>query len=830
MTTIAQQIALDNSLVALEYQHGISKCNMRINPGMKPKEPTYQVVLDALALTTCYHAFLIIANVPVIYMHQFWATVNKHNASYQFKIDNKRFSVNVKVFREILNICPKIPGQVFDELPSEKKLYPLSKNLVILERSSTSPIYDSQDFKSFRIDNKESKKQDMMYYPRFTMVIIHQFLTKDKSISMQNRTFMHTARDDSLLGTMRFISRNEDTQPKKTQKKSDSAISSKETPSNKNPAKAKKDVPITKKPATKPKPTKKKASAKADRGKGDGTDIESGVPHEQQHKISSTDEGTGTKSGVPDVPKYDSESEKESWGDSREEEDDDDDDTEEESDNDGNDDDADNDDNDDNGDNDDNDDDSDHERTEDNADNVKEETKEEIDDAEELYRDVNMNLRKKDVEMTDADQGGADQHNVSQESGFNSFVSSDFTDKLRNFENASPTGNEIASLMDTTVRHEEPRGHTSSHYIIPVMVITEITSSFTTTIPSPPPSFNPLLQQATPTPTPTASEVTTSFPALLDFSSLFRFNDRVTNLERDLSKMKQVDQHAQAISSIPAIVDRYIGNKQEEAIQQAINESYYQRGKLLEVVVLAKSSSQPKSTYAAAASLSDFELTKILMDKMEEHKSYLRAEYKKELYDALVKSYNTNKDLFETYGEVFTLKRSRDDKDKDQDPSTGSDRGTKRRKSKEPSHTVDDSGVQQNQEFDTGNNDEQPDDEAASKVDCNIARAEKPPTSFDELMDTPINFFAFVMNRLNITNLTQELLVRLAFNLLMRYFSFGGHLEELHVTWAHLEKKRTRLQTYTNIAQEFLLRGWRRRHRYNVMTSQQYPRWRHEIP
>ncbi|GJT78057.1 hypothetical protein Tco_1044782 [Tanacetum coccineum] len=32
---------------------------------------------------------------------------------------------------------------------------------------------------------------------------------------------------------------------------------------------------------------------------------------------------------------------------------------------------------------------------------------------------------------------------------------------------------------------------------------------------------------------------------------------------------------------------------------------------------------------------------------------------------------------------------------------------------------------------------------------------------------------------------------------LMRYFSFGRHLEDLHVTWAHLEKKRTRLRTNT---------------------------------
>nr|GEZ26050.1 hypothetical protein [Tanacetum cinerariifolium] len=194
---------------------------------------------------------------------------------------------------------------------------------------------------------------------------------------------------------------------------------------------------------------------------------------------------------------------------------------------------------------------------------------------------------------------------------------------------------------------------------------------------------------------------------------------------------------------------------------------------------------------------------------MEESKSHLRADYKRELCDALVNSYNTNKYLFETYGEVFTLKRSRDKKDKIKTPSLDH---TERRKEgsrvkmlnhlgiqsprKEPSHTVGESGVQQNQEFYTGNNDEQPDDKVASKVDwfkkpkrpstpdpdwnkrqhvdfrpsqtwiSNISRAKNPPTSFDELMDTPIDFSVFVMNQLKITNLTQELLVGPAFNLL----------------------------------------------------------------
>ncbi|GKG53729.1 hypothetical protein Tco_0555129, partial [Tanacetum coccineum] len=53
-------------------------------------------------------------------------------------------------------------------------------------------------------------------------------------------------------------------------------------------------------------------------GSGDGTDLGSGVPDEQQCKKSGIDE-TSTKPGVPDIPIYESESETESWGESVEE-------------------------------------------------------------------------------------------------------------------------------------------------------------------------------------------------------------------------------------------------------------------------------------------------------------------------------------------------------------------------------------------------------------------------------------------------------------------------------------------------------------------------------
>ncbi|GJU88356.1 hypothetical protein Tco_1300779 [Tanacetum coccineum] len=97
-TTAAQQVALDNTLVPLKKRVKIGKCNMRIDLVKTQKQPTYQVVLDSLALTTCYPTFLITVDVQEIYMHQFWFTINKKDStSYRFKIDKKKFTLNMKM-------------------------------------------------------------------------------------------------------------------------------------------------------------------------------------------------------------------------------------------------------------------------------------------------------------------------------------------------------------------------------------------------------------------------------------------------------------------------------------------------------------------------------------------------------------------------------------------------------------------------------------------------------------------------------------------------------------------------------------------------------------
>ncbi|GJX50677.1 hypothetical protein Tco_0277522 [Tanacetum coccineum] len=170
-------------------------------------------------------------------------------------------------------------------------------------------------------------------------------------------------------------------------------------------------------------------------------------------------------------------------------------------------------------------------------------------------------------------------------------------------------------------------------------------------------------------------------------------------------------------SQLPHIPPKEISNFATHVIQSTINES-------LGNVVWAKSSFKPQSTYEAAASLTEFELKKILLDKLEKSKSYRAAEAHKNLYDALVKSYQLDKDLFDSYGKAYSLKRSCEDKDKDEDPPAGPDQGLKKKKTSkdsvqavEPVFETADTEIPQDQGDYIGNTKDQPNVEAASKHD-----------------------------------------------------------------------------------------------------------------
>nr|GFC55989.1 hypothetical protein [Tanacetum cinerariifolium] len=121
-TTINQQVALDEALVPSTQRLRIGRSNFRLPSDIQSKESSLQVVYDVLRNSPFFRAFQVTADVPEIYMQEFWATAKLHHNSIRFKMDTKKSVLDLEAFREMLHISPRIPDQSFAELPSEEEI------------------------------------------------------------------------------------------------------------------------------------------------------------------------------------------------------------------------------------------------------------------------------------------------------------------------------------------------------------------------------------------------------------------------------------------------------------------------------------------------------------------------------------------------------------------------------------------------------------------------------------------------------------------------------------------------------------------------------------
>ncbi|GKA49349.1 hypothetical protein Tco_0742422 [Tanacetum coccineum] len=427
--------------------------------------------------------------------------------------------------------------------------------------------------------------------------------------------------------------------------------------------------------------------------------------------------------------------------------------------------------------------------------------------------------------------------------------SSDLAAKFLNFLDIPHADAEIVSLMDVHVHHEVPSQQIPTFLTVPILVISDSSPVFSTVIPQSLPSFTPPPQQSTSTPPPT-TEAKNPPSTLLDFASVFQFNNKVTTLEKEVAELKKDPLHTQVTALVDDHLDTRLGATREEfmnflsasltariteqvknqlpqilleevsnfaptVIQKMIQES-------LEDVVLAKESSQPQSSYEAAATLIEFELKKILIDKIDKSESFLAAPEHRECYEGLKKSYDLDMTIFSTYDRGLKKRKTSKDAEptkglKAKESQSGSSKGTKSQSKsskkfvqlEEPEFEVADSNMPQDQEENLGKDDEEPKEKVASKrdwftkptqpqepidPDWNVDKTpqqgqnqswlmtlasstDKPSKTFDELMSTPIDFSAFIMNGLKINNLTQGTLLGPAFRLLKGTRSNYAELE-----------------------------------------------------
>ncbi|GKA40305.1 hypothetical protein Tco_0732898 [Tanacetum coccineum] len=126
-----QQPRSDEELVPIDDRVKIIISNFRLAPEKKLKEPIYQLTLDILKQYSFFNAFTKTADVPEIYMQQFWHTVaqNTSTKTYHFMLDDQQFEVGAEVFRDAFQITPRLPNQNFVEPPPHDDLVSFIKQL-----------------------------------------------------------------------------------------------------------------------------------------------------------------------------------------------------------------------------------------------------------------------------------------------------------------------------------------------------------------------------------------------------------------------------------------------------------------------------------------------------------------------------------------------------------------------------------------------------------------------------------------------------------------------------------------------------------------------------
>ncbi|GJT49074.1 hypothetical protein Tco_0975231 [Tanacetum coccineum] len=641
----------------------------------------------------------------------------------------------------------------------------------------------------YQVENKNVKKSNEMYYPRFTKVIVNFFMTKDQSIPRRNSVNWHYARDDYMFTTIKVVSRHEDTQrygailPNeltnedirnfKSSNEYYAIASGVEPPKTKARVKKKQvgsdmlNTPPTKgkrlKTSTKAaKTTKKKQPAKTSKAKGLSVLSEKSSEEDDNDEVNVSEDDDDDNDD--DIDKDDEDDDADNQDDENPDDANQDDDDDEQT----------------------NDEESDDESNEDSDEEVqgaiieekemdKEATREE-DEVNELYRDVNVNLEGRDTKMTDAPLPNVQGTQVTEDA----HVIIIAPVNLEGIDTIFTLNNEATSLVDVSVT-----------------TIAEPPLLSATTLPPPPTPLIIHLQQ-TPVPTPTTIPIF-SLQDLPNFGSLFGFDHRLKTLETEFFEFKQTNQFVEVDYSILGIVDAYLANKMHEAVKtdvqlqskrlrdeaQAKNADFLNKlddnikkiikdqvkeqvkaqvskilpkikktvNEQLEDEVMTCSSTESKTSLAIAANLSELELKKILIDKMESNKSIHISDEQKNLYKALVDAYESDKLILETYGDTFSFKRRRDDEDKDEEPFVGSNWGSKRRRAGKQLES-------------TSAPKEKTSKTSGKSHEGSLAQKEDPRESFNELMDIPLDFLAFVINQLKVNNLTPELLTGPTFKLM----------------------------------------------------------------
>ncbi|GJV58875.1 hypothetical protein Tco_1464975 [Tanacetum coccineum] len=110
----------DEQIVPRSQWLTIGKSNLLFNAQKIQKNPIFQISVDILSNTNFFQAFTASANVPAIYLQQFWNTMkyNEKTGVYSCQVDEQWFDLSADLLRKALAITPVNPTHPFELPPS----------------------------------------------------------------------------------------------------------------------------------------------------------------------------------------------------------------------------------------------------------------------------------------------------------------------------------------------------------------------------------------------------------------------------------------------------------------------------------------------------------------------------------------------------------------------------------------------------------------------------------------------------------------------------------------------------------------------------------------
>ncbi|GJR06641.1 hypothetical protein Tco_0529625 [Tanacetum coccineum] len=110
----------DEQIVPRSQWLTIGKSNLLFNAQKIQKNPIFQISVDILSNTNFFQAFTASANVPAIYLQQFWKTMsyNEKTGVYSCQVDEQWFDLSADLLRKALAITPVNPTHPFELPPS----------------------------------------------------------------------------------------------------------------------------------------------------------------------------------------------------------------------------------------------------------------------------------------------------------------------------------------------------------------------------------------------------------------------------------------------------------------------------------------------------------------------------------------------------------------------------------------------------------------------------------------------------------------------------------------------------------------------------------------